>query len=765
MQNNLLFIILLMLLGTPSLKAEDPTSAEDETRRVTGRLDLIMRDLPTMQVISSKNGIGDQTLESKKLFEKGAAFFAKREYLSAEREIQRYLNQLQTIDPVDYLQAQYILGACFEDQGLHTRALRAYLRYLNSFLTSSTKNFEQLTAVLRRIFELASAESSGKSRSQAALNRNETTKLMSALSSQEIPNKSKAEFYYLAAKLSASVGVNNLANQWIEKSGSSDENPVFNLRSRYYQALLILSFGDVKKAYDMFVDISDKMAKNSETATVEFNQDTVLLAMARAALKLKRPQTAVSHYEQIIAHERKDDSFQNALFESVYLLSSLGEYDLARKKARTFLSFFSGGKKAHQLKNIIVYLDLNAGDLTSAHDQLLTEMQDLESIKTKINQHFRPLAKVDYTDLIQLSTLTHNWVTQPAIVIQAQKLFADLEESRFQSFENKAAAKNLVYSIANNSLNNLNPQWGLTYDHLEQSSLEIMDSGSRLSAIQRTVFADYITEVDQAVIDHSSDRRIKLFKEKAVALRMKDSRAYLLKSIRLAVKYSELQIKLQTLLAKNANLNFLRQAKNPEYTEKLTHLADQTGVNLQELKKQDIRQKVAVEQFHGIKKLLTLYASNLKEESSAISSVEKNINTHMAKIQWDDLKLAWKKWEDATTLWLKTFNHFEKEIQKNLAQNLLAVDRFESDSLLIENDIENNEAALESVLGLNMATIADQYQFQVDEQLGNYKKWLADIEYMKFDRLGQDRDRLEKSKNLKLQILKEQLRDVEQGTL
>lgn len=738
---------------------DEPAPAEEETRRINARLDNLLRDLPTLKNITAKNGIGDQSQESKNIFAAAVDFFEKKEFLSASREIQRYLNQLQTIDSQDYLKAQFILGECFEDQGQNSRALRSYLRYINAFLTSPTKDFSELTEVLRRLFQLAS--------SQSTLTKEETAKLISALGSQDIPGDSKAEFYYLAAKLSASIGVTNLANQWIEKSGHLDSNSSTALRSLYYQALLLSSFGDVTKAYKLLDGLANKISEIEKTqrSQDEFNSRSVYLALARTSVKLKKPQTGLTHYEHIIANKIHDSIYQEALFESVFLYANLEDFESARDNAQSFLKEFSGGRRAFQLKNIVMYFAINAGDLNSAQAQLQANIAEIMSIKKTINQHFRNLADVNYSEIFALNQLTYSWVQQPFLITKGLKLFAELEEYLFQTFENKAAAKNILYSVANNSLQSLNPQWSLTYEHLKQASVELMDTGSRLSAIQRAVFSEQLTDVEKSLIDHSTERRVKLVSARASEFRELHARRYLLKSMKISLKYGAMQKKLETLRAEAANINFLKHSTNTDYSQKLDDLSDKVAANLNHLKKQDLRQKVAMEKFHGIKKLFTLYSQNLKDESTAVSDVEKNIQTHMAKIQWDELQFSWKKWDDSAVLWLRTFNDFEHQVQKDLAEYLVTTDRYEQEALRTEESVSAREADLETLLGNQIGTVSDQLEFQLNSRLENYRKWLADIEYMKFEMLSQDKAVLEKNKNLKLQILKDQLRDLEQGIL
>ena len=79
--------------------------------------------------------------------------------------------------------------------------------------------------------------------------------------------------------------------------------------------------------------------------------------------------------------------------------------------------------------------------------------------------------------------------------------------------------------------------------------------------------------------------------------------------------------------------------------------------------------------------------------------------------------------------------------------------------------VEAIETDLSRTLGGNLHQIMTHYQSQIRARVSKHKKWLADIKWLAFEKTSLEKSKAMEKYRLEQQILKENLKNLEQGVL
>ncbi len=759
--NPRLLVLVLAAGGIPlffGVSGESPAVRDPETEIAASRADLdsILRRLEAGREESRRPGLGPQTAAADRALYNARELFERREWLSVIRELNAYLNLSQVPELKPYLNAQYMLGRSYEEAGYSNKALRAYFRYLASFLTCKDGNHDELLDVLRRMLPIAAKDSS---------TTNQLNELLASVTNLDFPASVRPAIFFAAAKAAATNGNAGLATRFDDVVVDGAGTKTLKARGLYLRALLALGAKDYDRAEDVLGEVI-LAAGDQDLLT----RDLARLALGRLAVKRKKHETALKYYTSI-----GDDSpsFKDALFESVYIHLELKQDGEARTKALQFVARFPDEPVTFQIKTLLAYLDLRAGDLDSAQASVEAADKNLASISSFMGQKLRGKGRLDHDTLTEFNALSDGHLQQIPTVSAGLQLFSRLGEAARHLADARGELRNVVFTIGRVQLDQLRPQWVNRAEQLALLGDEVLKVGHRLAGAERNLYKPRLDPVDWQALTASEERRTRLLTPQAdLRRRMHYWPAYA-SMMDLNNDVGATDRKLKTARAEIAASRYLLQEKPEDARQnrlsELEATADRLDKTLAKglelLRKKKVEELLDQAPHRAAKKFLSQYAVALHDESEIIKKARDGARDTAQRLLAEDAGSAWKRWQFVATELFQELDGLDAEVKTGLTSMLTDIEKHEAEYDRLGASLADVTQRLESELGLSLASIVDQYSGAIDQHMARHKKWRADMEWLRFQGKVQDEGKLSARFNLEQQILKDNLTDLEQGVL
>ena len=728
-------------------------------------LALIRTELGTLQQrleaglqLALRLGLGPQTASAERSWHNATAFFDRHEWLSATRELNNFLNQTQVPEPKSYLRSQYMLGRSYEELGYKAKSLRAYFRYLATYLTSKVQDHSEVVDVLRRMLPLAAAQES---------TRGELNQLLASMTTIELPKAAEPEVLYYAAKAAANSGQSGVAGAWLDRASETTEDPALRAKALYVRALLAISRQDFEGAEEILATVI-QTDKSGEA------RDLARLALARLSVHQKRRETALKYYALV---PEASSAFKEATFESLYVHLDLKQDSEARAKAMLYTARWPDGPEALQVRMLLAYLDMRAGDLTSAGKSIAAADGRLRDINDWIVKKLSGKSQINQGTLADLMILTGNQLPIAPSAALAAQLFARLAEAERRLTDLRGDLRNTLFTIGRGNIEHLRPAWANRAEQLGQLGDDLLNVGHRLAGTERHLYLDALSAVDRQKLEASEARRVRLLGPAAAARRkaqaVTGAAAPLQTTRQIAAAYDKLRLA-QAQLASARYLEQSSQTVKPSESrdqalESLAHrtdvLAEKVAATLGKLRAQQVENMLAASPHRAVTKFFAQYAGALRDESEILARARDDGKSTTQRLNADDAALAWRQWEFLAGEVFRQLGGLDQEIGSGLHALLDNLDEQDADVRTLEARVAALTADLEGRLGQSLGYLAQQYLNAINLRFSRHQKWRADIDWLTYQsRLGDDRkltDRL----NLEQQILKDNLTDLQQGVL
>jgi|GEM_PF-1904673 len=721
-------------------------------------LDAIQKRLVAAGELAKKTGLGPQTAAADRAYSAGVAYFAASEHLSTIREFNTYLNTSQTTEPERYLKAQYMLGRSHEASGNPTRALRAYLRYLSTFLTHKQPDFKELEDILHRILPLAAKDSAGE--------RRELDQFLSSVMTLDLPKEVFPGLAIAAARTASGAGHYSLATSWLEKAVTGTDNPELQNRAVYMRAVIDIANRDFESAESRLTDILSTSGK--QTAEI---RDLARLALARIAVHRKKSDLALKYYGFI---DELSPSFKDALFEVIYVHLDLGNDTEARERARFFVTRYPMEPNAFQVRVLLSYLDLRAGDLKGARDGITETSGDLESTNSWMKSQVRGKDRISQTTLNDLVSRTAGMVEIPPLVREAHIQFGKIAELKNRLAEVRGEVRNIIFTIGRANIEHLRPDWVNRTTQIADIGDDLLRVGHRLVGMERTLLADRLTPVQKKELESSEDRRTRLLTEPAKFRRAMESwKSYVAfadLTQDLFNSYSDLQ-KADAQIANSALHLESKKAAGVKSEDierariKSNRLRDKLFMALEATRTAKVLDLVNQSPHRAVKKKLTLYSMSLGEEHEVMAGVREVQRDRTEELLFADIDRAWNLWKEASRSAFEQISILEQDIENGLNEIVSALAKHEAMHLSLDDKLSELNAKLESHLGKSSGLIEDLYSNAVNSRLSRHQKWSADLDWLGYAAAEKDQKKFSQKVDLERQILKDNLTDLQQGAL
>jgi hypothetical protein len=724
-------------------------------------LDNLHKQLKTSKEITSRLGLGPQTVNADEAYKNALSFYANHEYLSVIRELNTFLNLTQVPKMKPYLRSQYLLGHSYEEIGFKSKALKAYFRYLAAFLTSKHSNYDELLHVMRKMLPLAALDS-GKRRS-------ELNELLSSITSLNLPKNVQPSVFYYAAKSAANAGHGKIADSWLQKAAKDGETPNLKARATYIKALLALSVQDYDKAEKLMGDIMIIDQKKGSN-----NRNLARLALARIAVHRKKHKLALHYYNLI---PEKSEGFRDSLFESIYLHLGMGQDGEARTKAQLYLARYPHHNDAFKLKTLLAYLDLRAGNLNSASQGISSSNGELKDIKVWMRNSLTGKDKLTHSELTNFLSVAGPQVSPTGTVKEAYALFQRLAEVSRRLADARGEIRNINYTMGRAQIRHLNPFWINRAEQLSKIGEDLLRVGHRLSGAERHLYIDQINELDKYKLKHSEDRRTRLLSAPAHSHRRLKHWATYANFLNLTKEVSDTNTKLAKAKAALAAAKFLLKSKTGKkgvgssvrdinaHEIKIASLNENLNRTLELLRTQKVQDLVNQSPHRYARKFISQYAVALNSEYEVLTKVRNHPTTTSQKLLSDDGKKAWKHWKHLVKMTFEQLSDLDNDVKNSLTMLIGNLTDHEDDYLELADNMRALTDSLEAEVGGSLAYIVDQYGQAINRRMSRNRKWRADVEWLKYTNSVSKKQKMLSRFDLEKQILNDNLSDLEQGAL
>lgn len=660
-----------------------------------------------------------------------------------------------------------MLGRAYEEQGQLLRATRAYTRYLATFTTKPSVDMSDLTETFERLVRIATKSSEA--------NQQELSAFLSTISAMQHPAAVAEELKYLTAVAGNNVGRSSLAIDWLSDVDGRADVPETKARAKFFRALIAIS------------------DKNWDTATTHLEtllqidglsqktKDNARLSLGRVLLKNKKPELSLAAYNQL---SDSSESYREGAFEKTFVLIRLGRDDEARSLAHLWLTKFPDHDESTQLRVLLSWLDLRSGDLDAAKASIAGTSTKLTAIQGALSKEFIG-PSLRHEDALRLAKLTRGQVAASPELEEILAMFRQMSEMNQRLADVDGAERALIYAIAKGDLRQFKPALANSMEQYDRLADDVLLAGSKLAFTERQRLASVLTDLDKQKLSASEHRRQSLFEKRSQLARQAKRwvtwAAPAEQLVRLAQKWE----KLNKIAAENQTIpsTSATAKNNPGDKNGLESPAPQSGTatdqhhlgdkvasarqdmldTLLEIRKIQANNIVEQSRLNDILYILQQYASSLHEESRIIAGYEPASGQILDSLDDEDSRSTWALWQDVITNLNANIKKLKNKAGSDLANVFETIAKLDKTKEAIGKDLHHLNGVLETYGGESLGGIMAHFENGINQRMARQYKWAGDLEYLTYVKIKNQHESNQKKKDLEVQILSDNLRDIEQG--
>ena len=746
--------------SNPSESVESPSSGakidspEEEIARAKDALTNIALKLNAAKRINREKKLAADEVRGREILSHAEDLASKRHWLATVRELNLYLNMMQVPEKESYLRSHYLLGKAYEGLRSKAKAVRAYLRYVAAAINADSEEARDLPDVLERLIHVASTN---------AQNDVDLSPLLASLASSDLPPEVRPRVLFYVGRSAFNHGKPEMAAKWLEEAFRTSQDPVLRNKIAYIQGLMHLSRNEWDEAEEIFQRVS-------KTEVDPEYRDLSRLALARIAVHRRKPDMALSFYALV-----PEDSglYREATFESIYLHIGRREFGDARNKAVYFLGRFPDAPEALQVRLLLAYLDMRAGDLDHSEQSIKTADQHLQEIADWIKTRFAGRTAVDHRLLLDFISLSKESIAPTPTLKESTALFERIAESARRLSDIHGEIQNIYYALSRVDLDTIRPMWKERAAQLKSIAEEALTIGHKLAAADRILHKDKISPLVWQKLLASENRRTKISHSPALKIPDYSRHSDISRFLHLANLTAETYQKFRQAEAELAGAEKLAsgpssgskvtQSRLKELDERRKQLHQKIEKTLRQLRQSKVEILVSQSPFHDTKRFISLYASSLQEESDLLREIRDSSEHTYQRLTAEDTGRAWAAWEGVMKEIFAQLEGLENEVKNGLSEIFVNLERHEERYSELSGRIKSLNAELEQRLGRSVPYLVEQYTNILQERFAKHKKWRADIEWLRYQKVVESDEKMARKLDLEEQILKDNLTDLQQG--
>ncbi len=723
-------------------------SAETEIQTAKDRLEKIRKQISVFRDTTNSGSkirqqhIVDRSLEAAKSAQKSG------DHIRALRELQHYLTATQVPETSSYLTSQSLLAESYRATGHNNRALRAYRRYLASFLTSGSTEFAEAIDVLRKLSSLASSE--------LGQQKKELSELLSSISALKLPDHAMAEALYWSARSLVQIGELDLAKSWFARATELSKDHILKSRSLYFAAMLSLSEKDVDRADQL---LSQALVLEKEAGSQE--ADSIKLALARTAAERGMFKRSQEIYQEIGANS---PAHREALFDSIYIKIRLGQYAAAASLARSYIEKYKESRQSIEVSNLLGYLSLHEDNFDASRTHLGESQQKLTELRRWVRKLLTNPTRLTHDQLIDLRMKTIEVAQQSPTVENALKQFGILAEHQQRNADLQSEVRSSIVALGSSQVFEINPQWQQTSVALGSIVNELSDVGRRMAYVERQNLDSKLSQADRFRLDELERRRVLLVSATTQnKWELDQYRGWINNQIMIGrgqhifTKAFELNLKLRSadyvasIRGSQGMMPEDFRIKNQLQTGLATAM-ESIGKFTNVLQSKNIANFVDQSDHQSVRRLLTRYSNLLFEEESLMAKYRDQSVDSASRFRAQNFADTWAQWKSASKSAYEIIYRFDQDMQRSVKSIIGSVEDFQKRSMQNQSQIAATKSQLERSLAGMSSTILSHYDRQISRKISRIQKWKGDLESLKFKQMQKDGNDLNAKLDLEREI-------------
>jgi tetratricopeptide (TPR) repeat protein len=739
---------MLWLLWSPLAVGGSLESPEMEFKKAQDRLQALADQVRATRNLVKQPGMARQQQMVDQIFDTAQNALATGDYVRTVRELQYYLSETQIPNPAKYMTAQKMLGDAYLAMGYSSKSMRAYRRFLATFLTAKQDSFGELTEVLRKTSHIAANE--------LRQDRKELTELLSSVTALSFPAEIHAEVLYWSARTAAMIKEPELAKDWFARIRSISKDPHLKARSLYFSALVAIHQGEM--------DTADQAL--SEALQLEIGQqsqeaDSIRIALARTASERGLFKRAQEFYSQI---KEGSHEYRNAQYDLIYVNVRLGKFPEAAAIAKQYVTKFKDDRQIVEVNNLLGYLSLHEAKFAETNEHLAKSESHVIELQKWVRQVLSSPDTVTASLLRELNFKTSGIATPSPLVTRAIEHFNAIGEQRQRVADQEAEIRNAVIAIGSSRFNQINPLWANTTKSLEGSIHGILDVGHRIAATERYMLEKRLSPADLHRLQTLEKRRQEIangrtrtgwvidqyrnwVNNQIILERVKRSFNTLNKQ-RLRLVSSEYASSIRG----NQTLEERDYQKLQNTKERINHYAKSLGIVSLKLQERNISDLTSQSDHQSLKRLLSRFANVLHEEATILEKYRDETQGTPEKFLALDAQKTWEHWRLVSKAAYEQVFRLDTEIRQEVTSMMNNIQTLTEQSRRASTAIDVEQNRLERTLAKSSPNLLSHYSRQLENHLARIRKWKGDLESLKFRKLQSSNSELNARLDLQREI-------------
>lgn len=732
-------------------------SPEEEIAIASSELSALKQALASEPLLAQSYGHEPWLLQGIAAFSHAKVFCKQGQYAACVASYNFYLNTTQITDPQDYLEAQAQLGRAYYEIGDEAKSLRAYQRYISTFITQPVgKHSDLLEAVRYSLFLTGSLNTSG-----------ETLKiLLSNLAAQSLPETLQREVRVYTSLAASIDPAERLIEDWLQQGASVETKPEIKALSFYLMGIMAAKAGKSEPAYQSFE--SCRMVKAAEARTIA---DRCVLAMARLSVAGQKPKRGLNEYRSV-----KEDSplFRQALFERIQVGIKVGEFASALEDANTFTKKYQEGSDYYQVRLYRGFLELKNGQDKEAETSLQEGRTGLEATRNYVKRDFASKQILSHRDVAEAMSFTAPDSAPSPLMIQAEGLFGDLAviDEKLDVLRNNI--RSIYFVVAGRPFQDLNPEWENTYNSLHHHVDTLMGIGTKLTQTELWLYGDQVKPATIEEFNAAKRRREQLASPKQETRKIAEARIALTETERLSLDVAETIATQHMQKAELASLRLqaIDHSRNKSWIEKLNKADAALDGNLKAsyrtleiLRRHKLSLTWTTSGVPNLQNVVRVSGGSFLDGEAILEKQRSRYDNAAERYRATELAQNWALWKDL----LRTLANRLVELKVSMKAKADALTARLEDLIQQHDQLQQQKQAIvmliEQHLGSKVPELTQFYLTQLDEKWARQQKWQAEVSLKRYqDSMQRNNAKLNKI-DAEEQKIKERIKDLQQGIL
>jgi hypothetical protein len=730
------FAALLLGIFTPVAVADDAPretirleTPESEISRIQSSLEQAIQAMKSLPRIAERPVIGPRKVAADRAWLAAQAFAEANDHLSTVRELNRYLNLVQTGEPQRYLVAQRQLAHSYDKTGASEKAMRAALRYTASFISqeASSASHKDLIAILSLISRLM--------RSSPAATRTDLKQLFAAMTSVDMPREAKMQVLVLAARAAGSTGDFELAQKLLRDRLLSSAPSVISGEVHYLSGLLMVSAGRLETAVSSFNGaIAAFGSSDSE------RRDRARLMLARVQMRLGQAARAADSYSAI---DELSGAFKEAMFEGVYALSAAGRISEARDQAAIFRKQFAGADPAARMRlaRLDTALAIRSRDWGGAEKAIATQRAAFAELSAFADRELSGAKPVEEAT-VQRIYMKHEGILEvPSDLDAGWRLFRRLATQDESLADDRGDVRQMFFTLGRARLDQINPSWINTTMALDILVRRQLEAGHRLVGLERHLLSQRLTPAERQELQSLENRRNSLLGRYPETLSRGEGWRRTADLFEDNIRLGKIAERLAQAQSNLATLKFLesrRGAESPrwvEYDPQVSILRDRAYKAVEMIRSLQIENLAESGPHRHLRRLMALYSMSLFDEEAILRRARNQVADTAERLLFYDVERAWSLWQQAARESFQQIFSIEKNMKSELERTVGELWARDEDVIRGRESIQGLRNRIALWLGVRRNVIAETVRDRANQRIAKLDQWSADIDAMRYEQV------------------------------